>query len=100
MSNDKLAASGIVGRPLTKAQSQAEHDAWKARWEAAQNEPLTVLHSAVGGQASGWYTIPKPIRFAGWVWAILTIIWVAGITIGGILWLVFAVLVFGGHNPL
>ena len=97
MSNDKSAA---IGRPLTKAESDAAAAEWKDRWEAAQSEPLTVLHSAVGGQASGWWTIPKPIRFVVWVYTILAIIGFIGAAIGAILWLLFAVLVIGGGNPL
>ena len=39
MSNDKSAA---IGRPLTKAESDAAAAEWKDRWEAAQSEPLTA----------------------------------------------------------
>lgn len=35
-----------------------------------------------------WTSIPKPLRFAAWVWGVLTIAWVVAGVIAGVIWMV------------
>jgi hypothetical protein len=44
----------------------------------------------VAPELTAWQSIPKPVRFAVWVWAITVIIGVAGILIGVALWVITA----------
>ena len=66
MSNNLEYPPRPTSTPLTKAQRQAEHDAWKQRWQASQNQPHAVLSSAVGGSSA----------------------WLVAAVVGGVIWLV------------
>jgi hypothetical protein len=88
VSNDKRAAAGFPAlpeQPRTHAQTQE----WQERWEAAKAAPVQYL-SEIHASATGWYTIPKAVRLAVWVWAITVLLGVTASLFGVALWVITA----------
>jgi len=60
----------------------------------SQQNELPTYPATIEYQAQGWWTIPKPVRFALWIWAVTTIVWFIGGAIFALIWLL--VMVAGG----
>lgn len=74
-----------MSKPLTPQETADAKAAWEAR-RTSGAPSYTILPATLESGARGWYTIPKPIRFAVWVWAISVIIGVLGIAVGVLVW--------------
>jgi hypothetical protein len=63
----------------------------------SQQNELPAYPATIEYQAQGWWTIPKPVRFAIWIGAVVTIFWAVGGTLFALIWLLVAV-AGGGTN--
>lgn len=80
-----------MSNPQTKQETAAAQAAWLGRREqGVQVGPAGELQPLYSGElvapATGWYTIPAPVRFAAWVWAISVIVGVVAVAAGAVVW--------------
>jgi len=98
-----------MSHPQTREEAAAAHAAWKARQaEKARNLtqedresiatggtmypgplPSAEWHT-LEGQPTAWQSVPKPVRFAVWVWAVVMIVATASFIAGLALWIITA----------
>jgi hypothetical protein len=49
---------------------------------------MTQQYAPPTAPEHGWQSIPSPIRFAVWVWAVFVIAGAIGVAIGAVIWFI------------